>query len=315
MRRVKDLKDYPLQTIHAPRPAAEEAAFEESIAANGIQEPIDIMPANNAAKVVVNTVVDGHRRLAAAKKLKILNSAVRVRHDWTELSRAEVDGVFLRASIDRRNLAQVELAYMLFKLYATQTGAEQPDFDGAAAKAFVAERMGIDPRTVSRYARLFRAPLEIRTAVARGRLSLVLGEKVADLSEAAQEKLAAKVAACLEGSEMSDVVRDALPKKATTPGRASGVADRRLKMIVSGLGDLAENFAAVDPETLARYLSDLQDGAAIIASLIARARKETVAKPNSTTTKKVRAKIEPALDLDAEELESDETSDTGFSNE
>lgn len=316
MRKVKDLKPYPLQEIQAPRPAAEERAFEESIRANGIQDPVDIMPAGNAAGLPGNTVVDGHRRVEAARKLKILHVATRVRHDWVGLTLEELNVVFLRINTDRRNLAPVELAYMFFKLNAIQTGKAEMDFEDMAAKVFVAERMDVDLRTVSRYARLFKTPTEIRTAVARGHLPLVVGEKVTDLSAAAQEKLAAKVAQCNDGAQVADIVRQALPNKATTPGRAGGVAARRLKVVVAGLRELASVIDHVDHETLSGYLPHLEQGRESLAALIRRAqtKKDSVTTGNTTTTKGG-ANIEPAHDLDAEDFEFDEAPDIGFPNE
>src|SRR3954447_26078461 len=82
-REVRELSELPARPGHAGSfgdlPPRELEALAEDIRVNGLEHPIEVLPAN-AAGLPPNTVICGHQRWRALALLKETSTRVRVRH-------------------------------------------------------------------------------------------------------------------------------------------------------------------------------------------------------------------------------------------
>ena len=89
---LSKLKAHPKQgDIYETLPVAELRALADNMKAEGLRNPIEIMPAKNKARLAAGTIIDGHNRVAAARLLGWTHIDVVIRCDLLDADAAAVE--------------------------------------------------------------------------------------------------------------------------------------------------------------------------------------------------------------------------------
>jgi|GEM_PF-2243641 len=213
------LLDFPIQ--HQVFGEENDAAGEllaVDIRAQGVRDPIDVLPPGNAAGLPENTVLDGHRRRDVAIQLGLDLVPVRIRHDLMDASVEEVTQAFLNYNFVRRQLDPVDQAKVLLNIYNTRRymPLRFSDLRGINELArHLAALLGKDQKTGGRYIRVAMLPEAIHQAVKLGFLRLTVATKIfAIRDEAVREEIVDAVEEGLDaGEKLNDLVNGMLPDR------------------------------------------------------------------------------------------------------
>jgi len=207
-RRTASLKPHPAQArLFADATDAEMEVLVASIRAEGIREPLEILPDG--------TVIAGHQRLAAAKRLGMKEVPCRIRHDLAEQGPRAVEAYLIDDNFTRRQLSMLDVARCYGRLRQLQTGREHSLPPGDMRDHF-AKRFNFSGRTLDRWTRLLTLPIAIQHAVSQHRLALVDAGRIVSLPADTQQKIAA---AAHDRKALRKAVRDALRANAA-PAKA-----------------------------------------------------------------------------------------------
>lgn len=211
------LLDFPIQ--HQVFGEENDAASEllvEDIRAQGVRDPIDVLPPDNAAGLPEFTVLDGHRRRDAAIELGLDAVPVRVRHDLLDASEEEVTLAFLNYNFVRRQLHPVDQANVLLNRYNASASSPLPFSDLRQINRLarqLATLLGKDQKTGGRYIRVAMMPQAIHEAVKLGLLRLNVATKIfAITDEYLRDEIIHAVEAELgTGEKLNDLVNGMMP--------------------------------------------------------------------------------------------------------
>ena len=103
-RRLRDLPPYPDQEQFFASPPDDDLAELANDIDRHVEASAEIMPAGNAAGLPDGTIICGHQRVRALRKLKQTEIKVLVRYDLLRASADEVCVEFLRDNLIRRQL-------------------------------------------------------------------------------------------------------------------------------------------------------------------------------------------------------------------
>ena len=196
---IGKLKAHPRQQhIFGDLPEAELDALAEDIKLNGQRDPVEILPDG--------TLVSGHQRLLAAKKLKWTHIDVIVRSDLAQAGEAAVETHFINSNLLRRQLSPLGKARAIRRLLEIPKGRVNY-LQRAELKEKLARRLDMTPRNVNRYLAVIEAPVPVQVAFDRGKLSLVIAGRVGSLSRPDQTAIAERITA---GEPPSSVVGEYL---------------------------------------------------------------------------------------------------------
>ncbi len=199
-RQIDELTPHPLQgKVLLDISEAELQTLADDIERNGQLHPIEI--------TTDNLIVDGHQRVAALKSLGETKVWVRVPKllDTPE----KVEARFIEANLHRRQLDTLGRVRAVKRLLALRN---DDDTKPRPLDKRIADRLGIDDRTVRRYLKVLETPLPVQQAMSAGQLRLVDAEKVARLDPKQQDRIGEKIA---NGEEPKGVVHESLrPKRA-----------------------------------------------------------------------------------------------------
>ncbi|NQU22793.1 MAG: ParB N-terminal domain-containing protein [Candidatus Nealsonbacteria bacterium] len=196
-RKVSDLKPHPLQADYFPD-ESEEADLElaADLDANGQRDPIDIVPNG--------TILCGHRRVKAAKRLEWKTIDVVVHHELAN-DEAAAEAFFIGDNYTRRQLTtfqkvrcakrRVELAKLGKVVLPEECDNLKKTRDKIGYLVVGENGRNLSGREAERYLRVLKTPIEVQHACDAGHLSLVDAGKVAGFFEETQQQIAEQLRA------------------------------------------------------------------------------------------------------------------------
>ena len=203
--KIHNLKEHPQQaTMFGDIDESELDALTENMEKQGLRIPIEILPDG--------TIITGHQRVRAAKRLNWKEIAAVVRHDLAAQGEAAVETHFVEDNFERRQLSPLARAKCIRRLMELEVGKNDFSYDvknKEALKSRVAKRMKLSLRSVNRYLLLLDTPHVIQEAFERGELPLTLAGKVALLPKYTQKELTQRIEA---GDKLVQVVRELTQK-------------------------------------------------------------------------------------------------------
>lgn len=260
--KLSKLYEHPQQAaLFGDTSDVELAALVANIKKHGLRIPVEIMPDG--------TIICGHQRVRAARRLGWQEIDVIVRHDLVGAGEDAVKTLLIQDNLLRRQLSPLGKARCICTLMEIEKGRAATSFLLAGRedlKKRIAERMGLESRSVSRYLLVLRLPLALQKAFDAGQIGLVETGKVALLDMQVQTDIAKRVEA---GEPVKLVVREHIRPKATQhvqPGNAFASFQRSLKLAVEDLGARVDK---VNKQKIIRCMPDLQAGRTLIENLIA----------------------------------------------
>jgi ParB/RepB/Spo0J family partition protein len=210
---------------------------------NGQTTPIEVLPDG--------TILDGHQRLAAAKRLGLEKVRVWVRTDLTTTSQSERR--LLEANLGRRHLDQldqVRAAKRLLESSKRKAPGTLTDAEARELREALIARLGITGRHVRRLLNIASTPMPVQLAFQQGKLKLVSAEKVARLKPSVQERIAKAI---LSGEKPSVVVEQFLtPKSAVEAVNTGKEAGRLLDELATLLDRVSEQDLHIDRRATAK---------------------------------------------------------------
>jgi len=191
-RKLDQLVAFPSQDYQFPPCSAEDdARLLESIQANGLRVPIEILPAN-AAGYPANTIVFGHRRCKALIQLGITEVNVLVRYDLADSGAGEIEALFIHDNLDRRQLPKLGKAraiMRLFEIERSRAPGELRKREEREARDRVGKAIGMSGRNAQRYLNILKSPISVQTAFESEFLTLTEAGRIASLPETVQHSI------------------------------------------------------------------------------------------------------------------------------
>jgi len=207
---VSFLKDHPRQREVFGVPSPEEIErLAASINRRGLDYPLEILPDG--------TIIKGHRRRLAAQSLGWKDVPVKILHELAD-DPVAASRLFLSDNFDRQQLTPLRRAKCIVSLMELEIGKLVERFNAnkkEQLKESVAKQLHTSRRTVDRYLLALRTPFEVQEAFDRNKLSLVQVGKIAMMSKAVQNAIAARLALGEPPRVVyADTVEDTSPYKA-----------------------------------------------------------------------------------------------------
>ena len=251
-----DLVDYPLQAVFAGTTSEQDDKdLNVSIGNDGLKDPIEILPANEAG-LPSDTILDGHRRRDALVASGESTVPVLVRYDLATTDRATIDRLFLEVNTMRRQLDPLAKAFIAAKQMEIEHSRPLADlleggWEADELRDRIGKMLGISGRHLSRLLRVIRTPIEVQAAVRCKQLSIVSAEKVAGLPKSVQDEIAGRIRT---GNNPKTIVESVVGTAAGEPRCVETSFRRYLKALsksVEHLGDgLQEIKFSPKPEEL-----------------------------------------------------------------
>jgi ParB family chromosome partitioning protein len=258
------LRPHPRQSeLFADLPDEELDELAEDIRARGLQHAIEVLPDG--------TVVAGHQRLRAVRKLKWKTVAVIIRHDLAAQGEAAVECHMIADNLRRRQLNALALArcYERLREIEKERGPGQLlPWERGDLRDRIARRLGCSGGSLDRWLRILRLPQPIQRAVEDGSLSQRQAIRVAALSEGQQQEIADGLAGggSVRGVLARHLARAVPRRRGANDALAAFV--RALEVGLHDLGDRVEAVGRIDAEAAATLVR----GGDMIGRLLARAK-------------------------------------------
>ena len=204
--KISKLKDYHKQPMFGDLPEAELDALAAHMEANGQQDPIEILPDG--------TIIAGHQRVLAAKRLGWKEIDAVVRHDLAEAGEAAIESHFITSNLLRRQLTPLGKVRCIQRLLEIETEDAGTLAWGTREelKGRVAKSMKLNVRSVNRYLLILDTPVEIQNAFDHGDIGITEAGAVSYLDDATKAEIAARIAA---GENAKQVVSGYVSKPAS----------------------------------------------------------------------------------------------------
>jgi hypothetical protein len=224
---------------------------------NGLVSPIEILPDG--------TIICGHQRVLAAKRLSWTEIRCWVRDDLAKAGDEAVERRLIEDNFNRRQLGRLEIGRCYKRLRDLERGNGRRTWNGQGELCnFLAKRFDLSGRTLDRYAKILDAPLEIQRAFEADKLPLVLAARFPGLPEGIQRKIVATIKA---GQNPKKLFEDYA--KAEDPSRAAdSVSGHLTRTIEHDVKVLQGLFNATRYGTQERCLRDLRNGQNLIAGAL-----------------------------------------------
>ncbi|MBA4192848.1 MAG: hypothetical protein C0467_33215 [Planctomycetaceae bacterium] len=169
---------------------AELEALAENMETHGLRDPVEVTPDG--------TVIAGHQRVRAAKRLGWKEINVIVRYDLAGEGPEAVERHFVETNFIRRQLGPLARAKCVKRLMELEEGRGTARFGFTKKEELknrIAKRMGLSLRSVNRYLLVLDTPVAIQAAFDRGEIPIVTAGKVALLTKTAQADIAHRISA------------------------------------------------------------------------------------------------------------------------
>jgi len=204
--KIAKLKDHPKQAMFGDLPESELDALAAHMEANGQQDPIEILPDG--------TIIAGHQRVLAAKKLGWKEIDAIIRHDLAEAGEAAIESHFITSNLLRRQLTPLGKVRCIQRLLEIETEDAGTLAWGTREelKGRVAKSMKLDIRSVNRYLLILNTPVELQSAFDRGDIGITEAGAVSYLADRTKAEIAGRIAA---GENAKQVVSGYVSKPAS----------------------------------------------------------------------------------------------------
>lgn len=273
-RRLDELIEHPMQNLYNDELGKQGLmSLAADIKLNGLREKIQILPANNKAGHPPNTTLDGRQRTKALLLNGETKTTVIVRYDLREADALTIEKVFLEFNAHRQHrdqLLQARTALRLFELEKKRSRGELRPWDEGEARDRVGKTIGMSGRNLNRYFRLLKTPVEVQNAHRKGKLQLVVAEKVADLDAKTQQKVAERIR---DGEDPKRVVSEYLPTREARHRKVADAVASLVRGLERGRQDLDGRVDEVRPGHVAPHLEELRQAKVMIAMLIKKSEK------------------------------------------
>ena len=192
-KREKEFRDFPMPKLKShPRQQqqfgdvseADLQALMDDIEQNGLRQRIEVLPDG--------TILVGHQRVRAAKRLGWKTIPAIVRHDLAD-DPVEAERLFLRDNDNRRHEAAVERMLVAIREQELSFGKSIRKFDTSErdqARSAICKRLNQSPRNVNRYFLATNGSEAMLAALRRGDVRLEQAASAALLAQEVQDILA-----------------------------------------------------------------------------------------------------------------------------
>lgn len=199
-RRLRDLRPHPKQAYFFPDLHDEKLqALADDISRNGLQNPIEILPQNQAG-LPINTILRGHQRRRALELMGLKETEVKVCYHLATASDAEIEIYFIDDNDNRRHhdpLAMARIALARYEIEKKHPHGQRfcgPDKE-QEARDRVGRAIGMSGRNLQRYFQVLRTPIAIQHAFQEKKLSLELAGWVSTRHLAIQYEMVERIRA------------------------------------------------------------------------------------------------------------------------
>jgi ParB/RepB/Spo0J family partition protein len=271
--KLEVLHTHPLQAIYYPQTSQDDdVRLVKDLREHGQRDALVVVPMQD--KPGQYLILDGHRRVSAARSLGWSDIAAIIRHDLADADKDTVEAEFLRYNLNRRQLHPLDKARVVLRQFEIEKRRPRGGLrasDEQEARDRVGKAIGMSGRHLSRLFRLLLTPLEIQNAYKHKKLPLVLGEKVSWLSKEQQAEIAQRIGG---GENAKAVVGEYIE---STNGRHKHATDAFgcfAKNLEKALADLEDRPDSVYRVTLKEHTPLLKRGQQLLSSLIVEGRKK-----------------------------------------
>jgi len=255
--KLAKLKEHPRQAeVFGNISEAELAALAEDMRANGLRDPVEILPDG--------TIIGGHQRVRAAKLLGWTEIDVIVREDLQTADTIAAKKSFLTDNLLRRHLSPLVRAKCIKELVELEQGGRRSSQE--EIKKRVGQQLGLSPRSVNRYLLVLATPLAVQRAFDRGELTLINAGKVALLKKPAPSEIARRIE---NGEKAATVVAEHLAARDACTGNVNRYLERMLAVIRRETPRLRGRLDELGAGLLSTAVPELQEARALLAEVIA----------------------------------------------
>jgi len=187
-RNLDDLRPHPLQAKMFPDLSDPELeALSADMQRNDLQHPIEITSDG--------TIIAGHQRVRAARKLGWKEIDVIVRTDLEGQGSDAIERRLIEDNLNRRQLSGLAKARCIKALHdLIETELDSTNWQPRGElKEIIAKRLSLSSREVSRYLLVLETPIAVQNAFDEKKLSLVKAGQVAGLSKEQQDEIAIRI--------------------------------------------------------------------------------------------------------------------------
>lgn len=252
------LHPHPMQAHYfGPLQESVIAMLVDSMAHNGQECPVEA--------TADGTLICGHHRVEAARRLGWETIRVRVRHDLVDAE--AIEERLIDDNATRRHMGPCGLARCVARLKELARKRGTSSKSGGLRDWLEKQFPGRSGRTLERHLKLLELPIEFQRAVDQGGLGIMAALAVLKLPEDEQQRCAERIAAGESPSEVLDQAKAASPASAE---RLVLAVDRALPRLLKPLEGRLEEIDVGRDEYLVKRLQKSQG---LLSDLIAAVRR------------------------------------------
>lgn len=267
MRDVAKLKEHPRQQeLFGDIPDHELDVLARDMEVHGQRQPVEILPNG--------TIIAGHQRVRAAKRLGWKKIKVLIRVDLKDADPDVIVACLVRDNLVRRHLRPLAKARCIRSLLELETGRRAENFgwrEKERLKKSVGEQLGMTVRSVNRYLLALDAPEEVQEGFDEGAVTLVDAGKVALLTEDAQQEIARRIA---DGESAKSVVNDFLRPDRNGTEQVGRSARRLFGSLKREVPELKTNVDEIRVGLLQKNAPLLRSASELLKEMVSRAESE-----------------------------------------
>ena len=225
---ITKLKNHPLQAkTFTPQPEHEFEEFVLDIQTHGLREPIEIL--------TDGTIISGHERVRAAKKLGWPTIPAVIRTDLTEAGDEAAREEFLFRNTHRRQLGALGKLRALLVARGLEPTDRERSSDGILSES-LGRDLGLQARQVRTLLSLLDLPLPVQDAIDQGKVTQRIGCQLLRVDEEWQKHF---VSALANADTLAECVNEL--SEATRISQTDDDEDNRARKLVLQLVRLASD--------------------------------------------------------------------------
>ena len=257
-RRIDSLKPHPLQApTFGDLDDTQLELLADDLKENKLINPVEILPDG--------TIIAGHQRVRAAKRLGCTEIRCWVREDLARKGDAAVEARLVEDNLNRRQMTPLGVArcYLHLKILERDGWNAREDAEGDL-RDHLADRFNLSGRQLDRYAKMLAAPLIVQHAFERNELTQSQVLAVSKLETDAQQE----IAECIENGEApSDVVKPYIQRATATAVSTETVVFRLVRALDAAEQQLTNRFDEILGMNLQLQVDKLVSGQRFIQKL------------------------------------------------
>jgi ParB family chromosome partitioning protein len=258
------LREHPRQAaLFRDLPPDELAEIAKSMEERGLDHEVEVLPDG--------TVVGGHQRVRAAKKLGWKKIKVRVRHDLAAAGPDAAVQFLVEDNLLRRQLSPLDKARSIKELAEVELRRQGKKYRPSKQELekLLGERLNLHTKSIQRYMHILETPPEVQQAFDRGELPIIPASRVASLWKEKQAEIACRIGA---GEIPKKVVADYLDQKESHRHcMIENALEGLRRSLVRGIHDLKDRLDELDENRVTEKLKaiwpDMEEGLALIQTL------------------------------------------------